>query len=179
MPAHPLPENFEQLKLLFTDPVQFDYEAIRPIILGADTLTERSTSVGIERSVLGDKAHRFLKDGMAGLFDQRSTNAGRKRQSFPEPVAAYILYLKQLYPPIRYREIVRILERRFGYHTNHHTVKHFLDNHPIPIQLPLTWTTYHEFEDAYRARWTVVRMHYEGSSSKHRWLFEALRTPCA
>jgi putative transposase len=32
----------------------------------------------------------------------------------------------------------------------------------MPVQLPLAWTTYHEFEDAYRARWTVVRMFYEG-----------------
>jgi transposase len=59
-------------------------------------------------------------------------------------------------------EIVRIIARKFGYQTNHHTVKRFLERHPMPVQLPLAWTTYHEFEDAYRARWTVVRMFYEG-----------------
>lgn len=56
-------------------------------------------------------------------------------------------------------------QRKFGYQTNHHTIKHFLDVHPIPVQLPLKSTTFHQFDDAYRARWTVVRMSYEGSRS--------------
>ncbi len=43
-----------------------------------------------------------------------------------------ILYLKQLYPPIHYREIVRIVARKFGYKTNHHTVKGFLTRHLGP-----------------------------------------------
>lgn len=30
------------------------------------------------------------------------------------------LYLKQLFPPIAYREIARIVGRKFGYKTNHH-----------------------------------------------------------
>jgi transposase len=57
---------------------------------------------------------------------------------------------------------VRIVERKYGYKTNHHTVKRFLARYAIPVQLPLAWTVFHEFEDAYRARWTVVRMYYEG-----------------
>jgi len=66
------------------------------------------------------------------------------------------------YPPIHDREIARIVERKYGYKTTHHTVKRFLTRHPIPVQLPLPVTTFHQFEDAYRARWTVVRMFYEG-----------------
>lgn len=30
------------------------------------------------------------------------------------------------------------------------------------MQLPLPTTEFHQFDDAYRARWTVVKMHYEG-----------------
>ena len=86
----------------------------------------------------------------------------RKPHTFPRPVAGYVLYLKQLYPPLHHREIVRILERKFGYHTNHHTVKRFLMLNPIPVQLPLSWTEFHDFENAYQARWTVVRLFYEG-----------------
>jgi len=81
---------------------------------------------------------------------------------YPDVVAGYILYLKQLYPPIHHREIARIVGRKYGYKTNHVTVKRFLDRHPIPVQLPLPVTGYHQFDDAYRARWTVVRMHDEG-----------------
>jgi transposase InsO family protein len=155
-------DDFDQLKLLFTDPIQHDYEAIRPIVLFAEPVTHRSEQIGLDRTTIGDKARRFVQKGMLGLLDQRATHSGRRAHAFPDPVAAYILYLKQLYPPIHYREIVRIVERKFGYQTNHHTVKHFLDSHPIPVQLPLDLTTFHQFDDAYRARWTVVRMYHEG-----------------
>jgi hypothetical protein len=56
-----------------------------------------------------------------------------------------------------YREMVRILQRKFGYYTNHHTAKRFLDRHALPVQLAA---------DAYRARWTVVRLFYEGWSKQ-------------
>ena len=158
----PSPDDFHQLKLRFSDPLQHDYEVIRPIVLFAETVTARSEQIGVERTTVGDKARRFLQHGMLGLLDQRTTKSGRKLQQFPEPLAAYILYLKQLYPPFYDREIVRIIARKFGYQTNHHTVKRFLEQHAIPVQLPLEWTTFHQFEDAYRARWTVVRMYYEG-----------------
>jgi putative transposase len=156
------PDDFQQLSLLFTDPLQHDYEVIRPIMLFSETVSARSQQTGVERSVVGDKARRFVEHGMLGLLDQRSAKAGRKAKQFPAPVARHILYLKQLYPPIHFSEIARIVERKFGFHTNHHTVRHFLERNPIPVQLPLKWTMFHEFEDAYRARWTVVKMHYEG-----------------
>jgi transposase len=97
---------------------------------------------------------------MFGLVDHRTSDKGRHR--YPDVVAGTILYLKQLYPAIHYREIVRIIERKYGYKTNHHTVKAFLERNPIPVQLPLPMTAFPQFEDAYRARFTAVRMYYEG-----------------
>ncbi len=70
----------------------------------------------------------------------RHLAAGRQ---YPEPVAKYILRLKQLYPPIAYREIARIAGRIFGYKTNHHTVKRFLTRHPVPMQLEFALETFH------------------------------------
>ena len=137
MPALSSGEDFHQLKLRFTDPIQSDYEEIRPIVLYAERVTDRSEQTGVARTTLGEKARRFVQHGMLGLVDQRPAHAGRKGHSYPPPVANYILYLKQRYPPIHDREIVRILERRFGYKTNHHTVRHFLVQHPTPIQLEL------------------------------------------
>jgi len=159
-------KEFAQLKLKFIDPIQHDYEAIRPIVLFSETVAERSRQIDIERTVVGDKARRFVQEGMLGLVDQRASQAGRPGHAYPEAVASYILYLKQLYPPIHYREIVRIIERKFGYATNHHTVKRFLERYPIPVQLELDFTDFHAFEDAYQARWTVVRMWYEGWNKK-------------
>ena len=156
------PGTFQQLRLLFTDPIQHDYEVIRDVVLFGERITQRSTETGLDRTTVADKARRFLQQGMFGLVDARTTTAGRKPHPFPEHIAGYMLFLKQLYPPIHDREIVRILQRKFGCRTNHHTVKRFLERHPLPVQLPLPWTTFHQFEDAYQARWTVVRLYYEG-----------------
>jgi len=156
------PQEFAQLRLKFIDPIQHEYEVIRPIILFSETISERSRQTGIERTVVGDKAKRFVQQGMLGLQDQRIRKAGRKEHEYPDRIAAHILLLKQLYPPIHYREIVRIIESEFGYKTNHVTVKEFLDRHPIPVQLELDFTKFYQFDDAYQARWTVVKMWVQG-----------------
>jgi hypothetical protein len=155
-------EDFAQYKLQFVDYIQHDYEVIRPIVLFAETIAERSRQTGIERTSVGDKARRFVIEGMLGLVDQRVGQAGRKGHVYPEAVAAYMLYVKQLYPPIHDREVVRILQRKFGYHTNHHTVHRFFARHALPVQLELQMPVFAAFAEAYQARWTVVRMWYEG-----------------
>jgi Homeodomain-like domain len=162
----PAAEDFEQYKLHFIDYIQHDYEVIRPIILWAETIAERSRQTGIERTVVGDKARRFVMEGMLGLVDQRPGRAGRKGHRYPDAVAAYMLDVKQLYPPIHACEIVRIVARKFGYKTNHHTVKRFFERHPVPLQLDLPMPAFADFADAYQARWTVVRMWYEGWNKK-------------
>ena len=103
---------------------------------------------------------------MLGLHDQRAEQSGRKGHVYPDAVAAYMLYLKQLYPSIHWREIERIVQRKFGYKTNHHTIKHFFERHPIPVQLEFDLPLFSDFADAYEARWTVVRMAYEGWNKK-------------
>ncbi len=159
-------EEFAQLRLKFIDPIQHNYEVIRPIVLFDESVSARSQQTDLDRRRIGEKAQRFVQQGMLGLVDQRTGAGSEQEQEYPEGVAAHIIYLKQLYPPIHYREIVRIIERKFGYKTNHHTVKKFLERYTIPVQLELNFTTYHEFEDPYQARWTVVRMWAEGWNRK-------------
>lgn len=136
-------EDFTQLKLSFADPVQHDYEVIRPNLLFSQLIAERSRETEIERTTVGEKAKRIITEGMLGLVDQRTTRAGRKGHICHDHVLSHDLYLKQLYPPIHYREIVRILARKFGYKTNHRTAKSFLERYPIPFQLELELTTFH------------------------------------
>jgi len=93
-------EDFEQIRLQCLDAIQYDYEVIRPIVLFAETAAERSRQTGMERTVVGDKARRFVMESMLGLVDQRPGRAGRKGHRYPDAVAAYILYVKQMYPPI-------------------------------------------------------------------------------
>ncbi|UCC53369.1 MAG: helix-turn-helix domain-containing protein [Anaerolineaceae bacterium] len=61
---------------------------------------------------------------------------------------------------------MRIIGNKFGHKTDHKKVQRFLERHPIPVQLELDITHFHDFEDAYEARWTVVRMFYEGWNKK-------------
>ena len=158
--------EFEHIRRQFIDPSQHDYEVIRPIVLFAETAAERSRQTGVERTVVGDTARRFVLEGMLGLTARRAEAAGRKGHSYPEAIAGYIVYLKQLYPPIHLREMARIVQRKFGYKPNHHTLKQFLEPYNTPIQLELGLTTFSTFADAYQARWTVVRMAYEGWNKK-------------
>jgi len=159
-----IPDTFAQLALAFTDPLQHEYEIIRPIVLFAETVAERSRQTGVERTQVGEQARRFVQHGMLGLADGRAGQSGRKPHVYPEPVATYLIYVKQLYPAIHHHELARIVQRKFGYTTNHSTIKRCLARHPIPVQLPLQLTQFHAFEDAYQARWTVVRMWAEGWS---------------
>jgi transposase InsO family protein len=159
-------ESFSQLHLKFTDPIQYDYEVIRPIVLFSQSVNSRSQETEVPRTTVREKAKQFVIEGMLGLADQRAAAAGNREIGFPDPIAKYILYLKHLYPPIHYREIVRIIGNKFGYQTDQHKVKRFLERHPVTVQLELELTYFHDFEDAYEARWTVVRMFYEGWNKK-------------
>jgi transposase len=159
-------EEFAHIRRQFIDPIQHDYEVIRPIVLFAETAAERSRQTGVERTVVGDKARRFVLEGMLGLTDRRAETAGRKGHTYPDAIAGYIVYLKQLYPPIHLRELARIVQRKFGYKTNHHTLKRFLAPYDTPLQLELDLPTFATFADAYQARWTVVRMAAEGWNKK-------------
>lgn len=159
-------EEFARIQLQFIDPTQRDYEVIRPIVLFGDTAAERSRQTGVDRTVVGDKARRFVLGGMSGLQDRRTQTRDPQEPVYPEAIAGYIIYLKQLYPPIHLREIERILQNKFGYKTNHHTLKRFLAPHDTPIQLELDLTTFSSYDNAYQARWQVVRMASEGWNKK-------------
>jgi hypothetical protein len=151
-------EDCTPYQLPCIEPIQYDYEVIRPIVLFAETIAERRRQTGLERTTIGDKARRFIQTGMLGLVEQRAGHAGRHGHRYPEAVAAYMLSVKHLYPPIHDRELVRIVQRKFGYKTNHHTVKAFLARHARAAQLEMPLLAFTEFADAYHARWTVVRL---------------------
>jgi len=155
-------EEFDQLQIHFTDPLQHEYEVIRPIVLFSQRVTERAQELGLDRTQVGEQARRFVEQGMEGLGDQRRDNAGRPSQALPISVQAYLLSLRRRYPPLHYREMVRIVYHKFGCQTHHHAVKSFLDQNPLEVTLDLPLTHFHQFQDAYRARWAVVRMYFEG-----------------
>jgi hypothetical protein len=62
-------EDFQQLALRFTDPIQFDYEVIREVVLADETILQRSRATGVDRATIAEKARRFVQTGMLGLID--------------------------------------------------------------------------------------------------------------
>jgi hypothetical protein len=172
-------EDFDRIRMECIDPLQYAYELIRPIVLFGESAAERSRQTGVDRTVISDKARRFVTDGMSALADGRTQPATGEGPTYPDAIAGYILYLKQRYPPIHLREIERILARKFGYHTNHHTLKRFLKPYETPLQLELDLTTFSSFGDTYQARWTVVRMAPGRlEQNEHRRLSQALSQAC-
>jgi len=148
------------------DPLQDDYEVIRPIVLCAETLAERRRHTGLERTTIGDKARRCSHDGRRGLVDQRAGHAGRKGHRSPEAVAAYMVYVKPLDPPMHDRALVRIVQRTFDSQPTPHTVKHCRARPASPVQLDMPLLALAECADASHARWTVGRMWAEGWHKK-------------
>jgi hypothetical protein len=110
------------LILRFTDPLQHGYEVIRGVLLADETIAERSAATSYDRATISEKARRFLEGGMLSLVGRRTTT-DKGRYHNPDIVAGYIVYVKQLYPPIHDREIARIVACKFGYRINHVTVK--------------------------------------------------------
>lgn len=49
-------EDFTQLTLRFTDPIQYDYEVIRPIVLFAQSVSSRSQETEVPRTTVREKA---------------------------------------------------------------------------------------------------------------------------
>jgi len=45
-------EEFQQLALCFTDPIQHDYEVIRGIMLADESVAERSRMTGVDRDAV-------------------------------------------------------------------------------------------------------------------------------
>src|SRR5690348_587129 len=71
-PPDPEPDNFAQLRLLFTDPLQHDYEVIRRVVLFAETIQHRADATGLAPRTVAEKARRFVEHGMLGLADERT-----------------------------------------------------------------------------------------------------------
>jgi hypothetical protein len=76
-------EAFSQLHLRFTDPIQFDYEVIRPVVLYSQTVAERSEETEMPRTTVREKAKRFVREGMLGLADKRSAADNEREIGYP------------------------------------------------------------------------------------------------
>ena len=67
-------EDFVDLRQYFVDPIQHDYEVIRPIVLFAETAAERSRQTGVERTWWATKL-----DALSSKAWTASATGGRRR----------------------------------------------------------------------------------------------------
>lgn len=103
---------------------------------------------------------------MAGLRDRRTEPTGPQEPVYPEAMAGSLLYGKPLYPPIHWREMERIVQRKCGEKTHQHPLNRFVAPSNPPLQLARDLPTFAPVAEAYQARWTVVRMAAEGWNTK-------------
>ena len=91
--------EFAQLHLHFTDPVQWRYEVIRPLVLFADrTVGQRAEETHLHPDTVRRFTRRFQQQGMLGLcptpVERERPSRGRQ---IPDIVLQEIARLKGLY----------------------------------------------------------------------------------
>ena len=60
-PALPASDDFDQIKLRFTDPLQHNDRVIRLIVRFAETVAARSAQTNLERTSVGDTARLLVR----------------------------------------------------------------------------------------------------------------------
>ena len=93
-------------QLPFTDPTQYRYELIRPLVLFQDrTATPRAQETATHPATVGALKRRFEAQGMLGLLPGTiEVVPARRRRRVPAEVIQELQRLKGLYDGFGYRE---------------------------------------------------------------------------
>ena len=156
--------DFAQLHLHFVDQIQWRYELIRPLVLLEEgTATQRAQDTHTHPDTVRTFVRRFRQQGMLGLLPDDIEVAPRRRASrVPEVVRQEIARLKALYDGFQYREIVRIIFYKCGYHLHPTTAKRLWQHSQPAVQEALALGDYHSQGDRYQARVQVIKLYYQG-----------------
>lgn len=153
-------EDFQELKPLFTCPIQEKYEVIRPLVLFEDPSTyKRSEETGVAAKTVQRQVRHFKKTGMRGLIDQPE---GRPLRDLPREVTDAIRTLRITYPFLTIPEIQRTLQNEYGISLKARTLRYLLKREKIPVQEELPFHCPVSFQDTYRLRTEVVKLRYKG-----------------
>ena len=162
-----LPEADEP-QLPFTDPTQYRYELIRPLVLFQDrTATQRAQETATHPDTVSTLKRRFEAQGMLGLLPATiEVVPARRRRRVPAEVVQELQRLKGLYDGFGYRELARIIFHTLTHRLHHHTVKQLWQELPpaAPQQLPLL--DYHSYAERSQARMEVITLSAQGWSKR-------------
>ena len=158
----------DEPQLPFTDPTQYRYELIRPLVLFQDrTATQRAQETATHPDTVGTLKRRFEAQGMLGLLPATIEGVpARRRRRVPAEVVQELQRLKGLYDGFGYRELARIIFHTLAHRIHHHTVKQLWQELPpaIPQQLPLL--DYHSYAERSQARLEVITLYAQGWSKR-------------
>lgn len=149
-------DDWQQLELHFTDPVQRVYELIRPVVLFGDSTTERAAATATAERTLYRHIERFTQWGMLGLQPASSPT-----HTLPQHLRQLIVALKAEHPPLRVHELQTICYARTGRRPNATTVRHVLTTTPLPFRAARRFLPYHQIAESTERRRAVIRLHME------------------
>ena len=131
----------DEPQLPFTDPTQYHYELIRPLVLFQDrTATQRAQETATHPDTVGTLKRRCEAQGMLGLLPGTiEIVPARRRRRVPAEGVQERQRLKGLYAGFGSRAWARIILHTLTHRIHHPTVKQLWQALPpaAPQQLPL------------------------------------------
>ncbi len=156
---HPPTEQWQHLTLLLDTPGQRSYEAIRPVVVFGEPVSERAAATQLPARTLFRYAARFEAEGLRGL----EPPAKRERHHrIPDELRQAVIELKREHPPLHFREIATICWACFGHRLGHNTVRRILAESPPLPRTSRRFASYHAIPDPFARRRAVRQLHFEG-----------------
>jgi putative transposase len=156
--------EWSQIRPLLKDPIQLQYEILRPIVLFGVGPKERAEETGVSKSSLYAKANLFDQAGMASLLPAVPPPEIPKqdKRTLPPPMRQAIVDAKTEYPGLSLHEIARMCYVQFNRRPSHHTIQLVLANGPSPSRATRRFPRFDEITDPAERRRVIIRLHADG-----------------
>ncbi|MBA2679588.1 MAG: helix-turn-helix domain-containing protein [Ktedonobacteraceae bacterium] len=156
--------DWSQIRPLLKDPIQIQYEILRPIVLFGISPQERAAETGISKSSLYAKANLFDQAGMASLLPPIPPPEIPKqdKRTLPPPIRQAIIDAKAEHPGLSLHEIARMCYVQFNRKPSPHTIQLVLANGPSPSRTTRRFPRFDEIDDPAERRRVIIRLHADG-----------------
>jgi hypothetical protein len=163
--SHP---DADTLQLPFTDPAQYRYELIRPLLLVPEcTATQRAQETGTHPETVGRLKRRFDQQGMLGLLpDTLDVIPASRRLRVPDTVVHELQRLKGLYAGFGSRELTRIIFHTTMHRLTGQTAQRLWERLPPAAPPPRPLLDYHSHPERAQARLEVITLYAQGWSKR-------------
>src|SRR6266704_4198261 len=156
--------EWSQIRPLLKDPIQIQYEILRPVVLFGISPKERAAETGVSKTTLYAKANLFDQAGMASLLPSVLPPEIPKqdKRTLPPPMRQAIVDAHAEYPGLSLHELARICYVQFNRKPSHHTIQLVLASGPNPSRTTRRFPRFDEITDPAERRRVIIRLHAEG-----------------